>query len=279
MRKRAFPLAFVLLAALLAAGCTHPFFYPMRELVQTPQRLGLAYEDVNFRASDGLRLHGWFLPAQGRAAGTVLFVHGNAENISTHIASVAWMPARGFNVFLFDYRGYGTSEGTPSVEGAQRDIDAAMQVVLGRSDVDKDRIAVFGQSLGGALSAYYVAHTPLRANVRALVIESAFSDYADIAREKLAASWLTWAFQWLALVAVDNRFSPLPSMQDISPIPLLVIHGEEDRIVPPEHARRLYDAAREPKQLWLVPGAGHIQATHLPAERERLAAYLREALR
>jgi fermentation-respiration switch protein FrsA (DUF1100 family) len=275
MRARA---AVAVFATLLLAGCTHLFFYPMRELVQTPQRLGLAYEDVEFRAQDGVKLHGWFLPAQGRALGTVLFAHGNAENISTHIASVAWMPARGFNVFLFDYRGFGASEGTPSLEGAQRDIDAALRTVLARGDVDKERVVVFGQSLGGALTAYFVAHTPLRASVRALVIESAFSDYTEIAREKLAASWLTWLFQWLAFVAVDNRFSPLPSMQDISPIPLLVIHGKEDRIVPPVHARRLYNAAREPKELWLVPGAGHIQATHLAAERERLTAYLRKVL-
>jgi hypothetical protein len=267
-----------LVALLAVAGCTAIFFQPHRLQVSTPDRLGLAYEDVRFRASDGVELFGWFLPAKGRALGTILQLHGNAENISTHFTSLAWMPARGFNVFIFDYRGYGASEGEPSLEGVQLDIDAAMATLLARSDIDKARIVIYGQSLGGALAAYYVAHSPRRDRVRALVLESAFSDYIDIAREKFADHWITWPFQWIPYLSVDDRFSPLPAMAKISPIPLLILHGDQDRVVPVHHAQRLYDAALKPKQLWIVPGAGHIQTTATAAQRDRLVAYLREAL-
>lgn len=267
-----------LTAGFLVAACTGVFFQPHRLQVATPDSLGLAYRQVIFKTRDGLELLGWFLPAKGPALGTVLQLHGNAENISTHFASLAWMPARGFNVFIFDYRGYGASEGGPTLAGAQIDIDAALEALLARNDIDKDRIVMFGQSLGGALAAYYLAHSPRRDRLRALVLESAFSDYVEIAREKFADHWITWPFQWLPYLTVDDSFSPLPSMAKISPLPLLILHGDQDRIVPVYHARLLYDAALEPKQLWIVPGAGHIQTTGDPAVRDRLVAYLSEVL-
>jgi fermentation-respiration switch protein FrsA (DUF1100 family) len=266
------------LAAILLAvtfgGCTQVFFQPYRTRVATPEKFGLAYEEVRFQSADGTELFGWFLPARSEAAGTVLFLHGNAENISTHIASVAWLPARGFNVFLFDYRGYGASIGTPTLEGVQQDIDAAMGALMLRADIDRNRIVVFGQSLGGALAAYYAAHSAMRDAIRALVIDSTFSSYRGIVREKLAATWLTWPFQLLPALTVDERFSPLPAMKLISPIPLLVIQGDQDSIVPPHHARLLYAAALEPKQLWIVPGAGHIQSLRDAAQQDRLMNYL-----
>jgi uncharacterized protein len=266
------------LSGLLATGCTAVFFQPHRAQVLTPDQLGLVYQEVRIRTRDGLELRGWFLPAQSRAFGTVVQLHGNAENISTHFTSLAWMPARGFNVFTFDYRGYGASEGSPTLEGVQLDIDAAMQTLLSREDIDKDRVVMYGQSLGGALAAYHVAHSPNRDGLRALVLESAFSDYVGIVREKLADHWFTWPFHWIPELTVDDRFSPLPSMARISPLPLLVLHGDQDPVVPVQEGRRLYEAALEPKQLWIVPGAGHIQTMRNPAERDRLVAYLRELL-
>lgn len=264
----------MILLALALGGCTQVFFQPHRARIASPEQFGLAYEEVRFRSDDGTALYGWFLPASGKAVGTVLFLHGNAENISTHIASVAWLPARGFNVFLFDYRGYGASAGTPTLAGAQQDVDAAMHVLLSRADIDRDRIIVLGQSLGGALAAYYVAHSQSRDAIRALVIDSAFSSYQGIVREKLAALWLTWPFQWLPALTVDERFSPLPAMKLISPIALLLIQGDQDTIVPPHHAQRLYDAALEPKQLWIMPAAGHIQSLRDAAMQDRLVDYL-----
>jgi uncharacterized protein len=112
------------------------FFQPQRALIETPERAGLRYETVTLRAADGVELFTWFLPARGAAEATVLFLHGNAENISTHFFNVAWMPAEGFNVLALEYRGYGKSGGVPSLAGVQLDIDAALKTLLARSDVD-----------------------------------------------------------------------------------------------------------------------------------------------
>ena len=266
-----------MVTVLLASGCTATFFQPHRSLVATPDRVGLRYESVTLRAADGVELAAWFLPAKGAAQATVLFLHGNAENISTHFFNVAWMPAEGFNVLALDYRGYGASAGSPSLPGVQRDIDAAMSALLARPDVDARRIVVFGQSLGGALALHYAARGAHRGALRAVVSDSAFADYRMIVGEKMASFFLTWPLQWLPALSVDNDYSPLRSIGAISPLPLVLIHGEKDALVPAHHGQRLYEAAKAPKELWMVPDAGHIQSVQDPALRRRLSDYLRRA--
>jgi len=267
----------IMLAAPLS-GCTKLFFYPHDFLIDTPERHGIEHRTESFQAADGTPLYGWFFPAKskegGKAKATVLFLHGNAENISTHFRNVMWMPAEGFNVLVFDYRGYGASEGKPSLSGMQLDIDAAMRSLLKHEDVDPVRIVVFGQSLGGALAIHYVAHSAYRANIRAVVIDSAFSDYRQITREKMAGSWLTWLFQWLPWITVDNDYSPAASVAALSPLPLLLMHGDRDEVIPHHHSRRLYELAKEPKELWITPDAGHTQSLLSKAVRDRLVDYL-----
>lgn len=278
-------LKFLLLTVLLAvpfSGCTQLFFQPHSFLIDTPERHGIEYRIENFQAADGTSLNAWFLPAQdkngdkygGKANATVLFLHGNAENISTHFRNVAWLPAAGFNVLALDYRGYGASEGTPSLAGMQLDIDAAMRHLLAHKDVDPNRIVIFGQSLGGALAIYYVAHSAYRANIRAVVIDSAFSDYRRIAKEKLAASFITWPFQWLPWLTIDDDYSPANSVAAISPLPLLLIHGDHDVVVPAHNSQQLFERAKEPKELWIVPGAEHTQSLNNEALRKRLVEFL-----
>ena len=263
-----------ILIALLLGGCTQFFFQPHSVLVETPDNFGVAYEPLELRADDGTALYSWFLPASGEARGTVLYLHGNAENISTHFANVAWMPAAGFNVLALDYRGYGRSGGTPTLAGVQLDIDAAMGALLARPGVDAKRIFILGQSLGGALAIHYAAHSQRRGSVRAVIADSAFADYRQISREKLAGSPFTWAFQWLPSLTVNNDYSPQASVAALSPIPLLLIHGEDDALVPPHHSQRLYQRAAEPKHLWVVPDAGHIQSLKNASIRKRLAEFL-----
>jgi len=266
------------IVVILLSGCTGVFFQPHHIQVRTPDNLGLSYEDVYFESSDGVRLHGWFLPAQAPAEGTIFFLHGNAENISTHIGSVYWLPAQHFNVFLFDYRGYGFSGGAPSLPGAIADVESAFSWLLARKDLDPKRIVVFGQSLGGSLATYFTATTPHRSSIRALAIESAFSSYRDITREKLASFWLTWPLQYPLSWTVEDDVSPIRVIGKVSPIPLLVIHGDADNIVPIVHGRRLYDAAGEPKEFWAVAGGNHIDAFRYATYRERFLNFLRTTL-
>ncbi len=272
-------LALLGLLLLATIGCTNIFFQPGRGHVMTPDRAGLDYADVDFTAADGTPLHAWFLPARVQPArGTILFLHGNAENISTHIASVYWLPARGYNLLLLDYRGYGKSGGKPSLPGVQDDITSALRVLLARPGVDPDRIVVLGQSLGGALAIHNVAHSPYRAHIRALVVESAFFDYRAIVREKLDGAWLTWPFQWPLSWTVRNDYSPSQAVAQVSPIPLLIVHGDRDDIVPSTHGERLYAAAREPKRFWRIADGGHIGAWQRAEYRDRLVDYLHDVL-
>ncbi|HEY5896805.1 MAG TPA: alpha/beta hydrolase [Burkholderiales bacterium] len=269
-------LATLLLVLAGLAGCTPVFFQPHSVLVATPGLYGIDYQPVEMRAADGTALFAWFLPARGAAKGTVLYLHGNAENISTHFANVGWMPAAGFNVLALDYRGYGGSEGRPSLPGVQLDIDAAMGALLERADVDPDRIIVFGQSLGGALAIYYVAHSRYREHVRADIADSAFADYRLVAKEKMAAFFVTWPLQWLPQFTVDGDYSPIASVAAVSPVPLLLIHGERDGVVPPHHSELLFGMAQQPKALWRIPDVGHIGALRSREVRDRLAAFLVE---
>lgn len=260
---------------LMLCGCTGLFFQPWGPHVRTPTDIGLAYEDVWFRTEDGVPLHGWFLPVTGQSCATILFLHGNAENISTHIGSVYWLPARGFSVFMPDYRGYGASAGKPSLPAVQQDAEAAIRYLLSRPGAERQPLVVYGQSLGGAVAIYYTATSAHRDRIRALVAESAFASYRDIAREKLGSFWLTWPLQWPLAWTIADDYSPIQVVAQVAPIPLLLVHGDRDTIIPWEHSKRLYDAAREPKEFWLVEGAGHIEAFRSEPMRERLMSYLR----
>ena len=266
----------LVLAALVLAlsACTPVFFQPTGTIYSSPGIYGIDYQPVEFSAADGTALFAWFMPARGEAHGTVLYLHGNAQNISAHFANVAWMPAAGFNVLTFDYRGYGGSQGRPTLAGVQLDIDAAMRLLIERPDVDADRIIVFGQSLGGALAIYYVAHSEYRSHIRAVIADSAFADYRQVAREKMADFFFTWPLQWLPDYTVDNDYAPRAAVAAIAPIPLLLIHGDRDSIVAPHHSKMLYDAAQEPKAYWEIPDRGHIQALRDAAVRKRLAGFL-----
>lgn len=263
-----------LLAVVFATGCTPVFFQPSPNIYETPGQYGIEYEPVEFKAADGTALFAWFLPARGDPKATVLYLHGNAQNISVHFSNVAWMPAQGFSVLAFDYRGYGGSAGKPTLEGVQLDIDAAMRVLLERPDVDPDRIVVFGQSLGGALAIHYVAQSAYKKQIRAVIADSPFSDYRQVAQEKLADFFITWPLQWLASFTINNDFAPKASVAALAPVPLLLIHGERDSIVGSHHSRVLFDSAQQPKALWSLPDAGHIGAMRDAKVRKRLADFV-----
>jgi fermentation-respiration switch protein FrsA (DUF1100 family) len=263
---------------ILLAGCTHLLFQPMQQHVVEPAKLGINTQDVIFETRDQVKLHGWFMPAKGSAQGTVLFLHGNAENISTHISSVYWLPDEGFNVFLFDYRGYGRSEGEPSLAGLRTDLDAALETVFARPDVDPERVVVFGQSMGGAAAITGLANSPYKSRIRALVVEGVPMSFRLIAREKLSGWWLTWPFQWPLSLTIDDSDSAIEHVAEISPTPLLVVHSRDDQVIPFHHGEDLYQAAKRPKEFWEAKRASHIAVFRNPETRKKLVDYLREAM-
>ncbi|MFS2164022.1 alpha/beta hydrolase [Variovorax sp. Varisp62] len=254
---------------LMLAGCVQSlFYYPDSVRYETPDVLGLRYESVQFASADGTRLSGWFLPAENRqnpkeAKGTVVHFHGNAQNMSTHWRFVAWLPKQDYNVFVFDYRGYGQSEGKPEPKGVFEDSHAALNYVRSRGDLDPERLFLFGQSLGGT-NAIAVMGSGNRAGVKAVAVESTFYSYSSIANEKL----------WGAGLLVSDEYAASKYVAAVSPVPLLLIHGTADQVIPLAHSKRLLADAREPRRLIEVPGASHLE----PMTALRYGAAYRKAL-
>ena len=268
----------ILLVLLLAVtGCSGLFFYPSREMQESPALKLFPHRDIEFLASDGVALHGWYFPVEN-ARGSILVLHGNAQNLSTHVNSVLWLVREGYNIFIIDYRGYGRSDGKPDLVGAHRDAAAALETLFLLPGVDPGRVAVLGQSLGGSIAVYTVAHSRHREQIRALVIDSAFSSYRRIAREKLASFWLTWPFQYPLSWTVTDSFSAERCIAKVAPVPLLILHGLDDPVVPTRHGRMLYEEAQQPKQLWLTALPGHVQSFGDVKVREQFATYLSTAL-
>ncbi len=276
--------ALILLATF--CGCGGMYFHPSNyadprfEPVMTGA--GLNYEAVTFRSSDGTELRGIFFPSTATANGTIVHFHGNGQNMTSHAFQVAWLAKDRYNVFVFDYRGYGASDGKPSISGAVEDGAAALRYVRSRPGVDPERIVVFGQSLGGALAIASVAkENP--SGVKAVVVEGTFASYRALARDKLNDLWLTWPLQYPLSYFFPDSMSAKRFVKQIAPRPLLVIHGDADRVVPLKHGLALYDEAADPKQLWQVPGAGHLgifykQSGFADELRPRLVEFLDNVL-
>jgi fermentation-respiration switch protein FrsA (DUF1100 family) len=269
------PYVVFILSLVLAffTGCSSLFFYPQRELEPNLTAALLLPEDVYFETSDQVRLHGWYFRVE-RSKGSILVLHGNAQNLSTHVNSVLWMVLEGYNLFIIDYRGYGRSEGKPSVEGIHRDAEAALGKLLELPGVDRDRVAVLGQSIGGAVAIYTAANSAHRDRVRAVVLDSPFSSYRRIAREKLGSFFLTWPLQYPLSFLVGDRYAPERWIAKVSPIPLLMLHGAEDPVVPVQHGQRLYAAAREPKTFLVTDPPGHVRSFADGNIRRTVAAFL-----
>jgi fermentation-respiration switch protein FrsA (DUF1100 family) len=255
------------LAGLLvfASGCSHLVYHPSDLMyVQHPELLNGLREEISFPSTDGTKLAGWYFKAKKKGhKGTVIQFHGNAENMTSHFASLVWLTEEGYDFFTFDYRGYGISEGKPDQEGINRDAIAAIHYVMNRSARGAEAdLVLYGQSLGGAvlLRAYDDIPASERRRIKALVVEGAFSNYHEIAADILSRSWLTYVFQPLAYVLVSNAYGPGDAIPRISPTPLLVIHGAQDPVIPYKFGEEVFALAQQPKQFLRIPGGKHINA-------------------
>jgi hypothetical protein len=239
-------------------GCMERLFYmPTRGPTPVPADLRGA-ESVRFPSFDGTMLHGWFIPARGgegaAIAPTILHAHGNAGNITSHVWFTEHLPPAGFNVFIFDYRGYGESGGAARSRSALiMDTIAALDYLLTRPDIDLARIGLYGQSLGGAIGLNAMAQ---RREIRAAVIESPFSSWREMAASALGGAQpnaLCRGFAWL-FIGDDHRADEAAARIDR---PILLLHGDADTIIPIEHSRRIAAAAPAHVKLIELPGGEH----------------------
>lgn len=216
-------------------------YYPEPRWMVTPADLNLEAEDVFLTPEPGVQLHAWFFPRPEPLA-TLLFCHGNAGNVSHRLENVVRLLRTGFQVLLFDYRGYGHSSGQPSERGLYRDAATAWAHLVGRADTAAARRIIFGRSLGGAVAVDLA--TGVRAD--ALIIESTFTSVRTLARLIFP----------LPLPGLPVKYDSLSKMGRLR-MPLLAIHGEQDELIPFAEGRALFEAAAEPKAWYPIPGAGH----------------------
>ncbi|MFW6162063.1 MAG: alpha/beta hydrolase [Planctomycetota bacterium] len=241
----------VIAAATLAAGyaliCLLVYLFqarlvymPKQEIEATPADIDLPYEDVSFQARDGTRLTGWLVPADP-ARGTVLFCHGNAGNVSHRLDTLRILHHLRVNTLIFDYRGYGESEGTPSEEGTYRDAEAAWQWLVGDRGIDRARIVVFGRSLGGGVASWLAVEQ----EPPGLILESTFTSLPDVGAR---------VYPFLPVRLLARIHYPTVERLPLVACPILVAHSPDDELIPYAHGRRLYEVASEPKHFLELDG-------------------------
>lgn len=220
-------------------------YFPTHDVAYPLTAFGPGAEEVRF--GDGGQLHGVYVPPPADGTGlTVVVFHGNGGNLNHRAPMIARMHRElRAGLFIFDYQGYGQSRGRPSEAATRSDGRAAIAYLRGRADVDADRLAYYGESLGGAVAIELATVAP----PAALIVQSSFTSIADMAATHYP---LLRGLLPLARVSYDS-LATLPTLR----VPLLVVHGDADTLVPVEHARRIFAAANEPKRLYIVPGAGH----------------------
>jgi fermentation-respiration switch protein FrsA (DUF1100 family) len=258
---------YVCLAIFLMAFQSHYVYFPERGIVATPDAIGLPYETVDFEAADGVRLSGWFIPAEN-PRGTLLFFHGNAGNISHRLESIEVFNRLHLNTLIFDYRGFGQSGGKITEQGTYLDAEAAWRYLTEERDIDAAEIVVFGRSLGGTIAAWLAQHHP----PKALILESTFTSIPDIGAD---------VYPYLPVRLMSRYSYDAAGYLRRANCPVLIIHSRNDEIIPFRHGQRLFEAANEPKE-FLEIGGSHNEGFITSAKRYQegldsfISTYLRD---
>ena len=250
-------------------GGNQLFYLPTHDEPATPATWGQPFETIGFKSADGTPLSGWFIPGRGgKATATVVFSHGNAGSMGHHLGFVIWLAEAGYNVLMYDYRGFGKSGGTVDRRGMINDVKAAFNYAGKRADVDASRLVSYGHSLGGAKSVTALGESPVK-GLRGIVIDGAFASYqmmAQVIGGQLGASLVT------------DELAPKDFVEKLSPVPLLVVHGTRDEVVPVSQGRQLFEGARQPKTMFEVKTGRHgdsLSRDH-GAFRKRMLEWLAE---
>lgn len=243
-------------------GCSTFFYYPIsyemidrNELPQQPQ-------DIHFQTAAGAKLHGWLFRHKSESAeppeALLLHFHGNAQNLSTHFLNFYFVIDERLDYFIFDYQGYGQSEGSPSPSRTVEDGLAALR--WAKENYPSTPIIVVGQSIGGAIALKSLIEFKKKEklpDIALIMIDSSFSDYKSVAASTLAKSWLTWWLQPLAWFIVDNSQSVDSELSDLSGYPILVVHGTSDQVISYQQGERLFSLLPEPKKFLTVKNGHH----------------------
>lgn len=234
---------YIFMSAVLFFAQSSFVYYPAKTTYMTPAESGLEYEDIEYRTADGTKISAWYIPAKpGEAKGVILFCHGNAGNISHRIDTINIFHSLGLSTFIFDYRGYGRSEGRTTEEGTYADAAGAWLYLLQEKGVKPEEITIAGRSLGGSVAAWLAAHK----NPRALIIESTFSSVPELGAR---------LYPYLP-VKLLCRFS-YNTKEYVKKVkcPLLVVHSPDDEMIPFSHGNKIFASANEPKKFLRIRGS------------------------
>ena len=235
---------YVAIIAYLLSSQSSMLFFPDfegRQLVHSPADVGLNYSDVELRTSDGIRVHGWFVPHPD-ARTTLIYCHGNAGNIGRRIGALLRWHNLGVAVLIFDYPGFGQSEGQPSEQGTYASARAAWKYLTDDRQIPADDILIFGRSLGGGVAVQLASEV----DAKGLIVESSFTSVPDIAAEE---------YWWMPVQQLMTiRFETKNKLKLVD-YPVLVLHSADDQVVPFDHGQKLFEIANEPKQFLQMRGS------------------------
>lgn len=240
------------------SGCTtltSLMFYPLQNIPAEPSYFGFEFEEVFHQASDGTRLISWWLPAEGSPKGSVVVLHGNAQNISYHQMSVHWLVRSGYNVFLLGYRQYGKSEGRAILPDMFFDVHAGLDWVIDHQQ-QQGPIVLLGQSMGASLAVYGLASYAKQEKVNGLILDAGFDSYPAMAAQAMSRHWITWLLQ-LPAYTITDEYDPIQWIGQVGDKPLLMFHSPDDQTVPYDRGRHLYEQAQAPKT-WVSTHGAHI---------------------
>ena len=240
----AFAIYIAIIAYLLSSQNSMLFFpdYEGRELVYSPADVGLAYSDVEFSTEDGTRIHAWFVPHDNSRA-TLIYCHGNAGNIGRRLGALQRWHDLGVSVLIFDYPGFGQSEGSPTEQGTYASARAAWEYLTEDKQIPAHNIVLYGRSLGGGV----VAQLASEVDAKGLIIESSFTSVPDMADD------IYW---WIPLQKLMTVRYETKNKIDSVDYPILIVHSPDDEVVPLSHGQELFEIANEPKQFLHTKG-GH----------------------
>jgi len=244
----------LMLVFVLFQGCASLFFQPDKVVYRTPDFYGLKYDDVHFSSKDGTQLDAWHIYPSSPSKGLVFVAHGNAQNLSAHFVSWIWLVIEGYEVFIFDYRSYGKSEGESGIKGSVEDTISALAYL--DEHYSGDYFAC-GQSLGGTMLLNALDGRD-NSRIKAAIIDSTFVGFSDIASDKMSQMLIAWPFQWVPYLSITGEYDAKDNL-DIG-VPILFLHGSKDKVVSPNASWQLYELAQRPKEFWLVKETEHIQS-------------------
>ena len=269
----------LLICLMLLSACSNLLFAPIKSYPLIPD---IPYEDIYFESQDSVRLHGWKIHARNDYTnnhiagykGTILFFHGNGDNVSTQLPNTYWLAEEGYDVYIFDYRGYGKSEGSATLDNTINDLELMITYVIKQLPED-EKLIILGHSLGASMAIYSVAKSAHRDRIKCLVTAAAFSDYRDVVQEVLSKNWLSWPLQWPLSYTIDNSYRPLDFIAQVAPVPVLILHGKADEMIDLSHANKLFKQAKKPKAFSLI-GGGHSWIFADDESREVFLNYINE---